>query len=230
MNFSRALLGGIGLIKYDMPFKKTDFNEFLKSLAQPCILLTHTRTKNFFGGGISAVTKSPWQHAAVYLGKSLGERARKLYPELMGKRKLYFRNHVIDLNPVPEKSCIHEIIESDMFIEFNPIEDYNSDNDQLVAWMKPMTPQEIDAILFRALLYHGMPYDVQEIASFISKIKNPEDGKLVMENGQEYNIGMKVCSTFVDAVFDLPIEKPSPGDIDRYCKNTVGWSRAKFNC
>lgn len=229
MRASRGLLGGLGLIKFDLDYVPTCFEDFVKNLAQPCIILTRSRKHNFFGGGISAVTKSPWQHALIYLGRSMGERARKLYPELMGKRIFCFRNIEKELPPIPKKESLHEIIESSVSIRFGTIEEYKGEENQLAAWMKPLTPQEIDSVLFRALLMHGMPYDVQEIASFLKLLPNPEDGKIVFENGLEFPVGMKVCSSFTSYAFDLPLAMPSPGDLEKHFLKTSGWSRLKYN-
>ena len=229
-NIGKSILGGLGIIKHELPYKPNDFYEFSKNLAQPCIILTKNRKHNFWSGGISAVTSSPWNHAAIYLGKTMSERARDIYPELLKKRVFINDNKKIELKKIPTKVCLREIIESDIFIKFDTLDKYNSNDDQLIAWMRPLTPQQIDSILFRSLLMHGMPYDVKEIASFISSFKNPEDGKIVLENGDEYFVGPKVCSSYVDYVFDLPLTRPAPGDINKYCKKKSPWSSAKFNC
>jgi hypothetical protein len=212
-----------------LPYEKTQWEKFCKALPGPCMIFTKELKPGLFGRLTQVVTRSPWQHVATYIGKSLAEKVKTKYPQLLKRRRFVWKNHDIELTDVPAESVIREIIESDAYVRRGSLDEYNRADNQLSALIMPMTTQEAENVAFRAYLMHGMPYDVQEIASYVTPLKNPEGGKIYFENGQSFDAGLKVCSSKTAFAFGIPELRLSPGQLYDKIKKLPEVTERKFN-
>lgn len=146
-NLIRGLLGAFGIIKKDLAFKKTEVEDFVKSLLPGTIILTRKRNPNFVQGGIQGASNSAWQHALVYFGKSAGKQG-----------------------------LLHEIVEAqgEGVIVAQLDKNFGDDN-QMVAFTFNLDPREFSILKERVYGQVGKPYDYAEFLQHILPFfPNPE--------------------------------------------------------
>lgn len=146
--FIRAILGAIGIVKKEVKFKKTDQEEFLKSLLPGTIILTRKINNDWIGNGIQGASNSAWQHTLGYFGKSAGQ-----------------------------KGLLHEIVEANPGgVEIQQLDKYLNDNTQMIAFTFDLDPREFSIVKERVYSMVGKGYDYAEfLKHIIPVIPNPED-------------------------------------------------------
>jgi hypothetical protein len=241
INLIKGLLGGAGVLQQNVPYKKTDFESFAKDLTPGSVVLTRDRTPGFFGGGIQAVTGSPWQHALLYIGKSTGEMMRDEFPELCGPRHFIFQGNKTPLFNLPQSVFMREALEASWKVSILTLDKYNSDDNQLLAYSRALTAQQLKQVLFRAYLLYGMPYDIQEIASHVLPVANPAAWNFpikIITNAGEYDAEFLTCASLVSYAY-RPVEiisgekvntsNATPGGVAKALAKKDWWSTKRFN-
>lgn len=245
----RAIAGPLGIVQNKLDYTQTPWEPFARSIPAASIGLTSEFEPGFFNAGTRARTASPWDHTFIYVGKTFAASIRKRFPELLGKREFEFQGKRYDLGRIPEKAKDREIVESGPLVEINSLEKYNKNDVALELWSRPITMWEVEKILFNLYLMVGMPYDVSEIASYVSPVPNPDINnmpvKIITEKGI-YPAAFVCCSTLATFAFyevetlcrpkqygDLcgDWQRTPPSEIHHYMKwSNKGWTRRLRNC
>jgi len=249
IEFIRALAGSLGIIQNNLDYTQTSWDDFSKSIPAASIGLTSEFHPGPFNRGTRARTACPWDHTIIYVGQTFANLVRKWFPELLGNRYAIFQGNKFPLKQIPAEAKTHEIVESGLLVEINQLDKYHKTDVALELWSRPITLWEIKKILFDLYLMVGMPYDVSEIASYISPIPNPTTQnlgvKIITEAG-EYDAALVCCSTLATWAFhsveilcrpkkfgDLSgnWERTPPGEIHKYMQwSNRGWTRRLYNC
>lgn len=204
-----GLLAALKLKKIKpLKYRKTDFNNFVKSLSPGAIVLTRERKPSFLQRAVEGLTKSSWQHALIYIGDAHAKFIRQKHPEFFRLKENY---------QPPDSVFENEIVEAnDGGIKSNTLNLYFKKNVQMIAWNKILSQSELEKILRRAYSLLGSPYDLLEYYGH-AFFALPDDR-------EKYT-----CSSFVAYCHGLPIKKATPAALNRYCMPRLKWQYIKYN-
>lgn len=198
----RGLLGFFGLIEKTLVFKKSDFNEFARSLAPGSIICLHKRQHcDGLTDGIEAASNSAYSHVLNYLGQSSGF-----------------------------EGILHEIIEeiAEGF-KCQSLDKYNSDDYQLIAFIFPITPREFMLLRASFAKWKDTPYDIQGIVHQAIPIIPDDPTKKYCSNvtTQCWMIENHIRDIVKKNVNPLDA---TPGDIFNGCYPNLECKITRFNC
>lgn len=214
--FIRALLGAFGIIKKTKKFTTANNAEFMKALAACAVVCTSLREASFVQGGIQGATNSFWGHTLIYIGKTAGDMIRGMFPELTE-------------NPLIGKEAkTHETIEAlAEGIRVSTLDNNLGDNVQMVAYIRPLTADELVKILLRAYRDVGKPYDYAEFigdAFPTLPIPNPEDLNCCASGVTKWwQAVARIVSKKVDA------SRATPADVNNFLHSNLEWQQTKYN-
>jgi hypothetical protein len=235
-NLWEGLAGGFGWLPIpQMSVVKTDVATAMQMMEDhggPAPMLCCSDTPGFFERGISRVTNSWSQHAALFVGKRNGQMIRAKHPDLLKARELQgdnWQGHI--LPPVPASTNDFEVIESQALINTNTLPNFTGEGRQMVAFLRDWTDSEIDAVLYKAYSMYGAPYNLFDIAKYLFPlVPNPHF--------------IKVCSTYVECAVSerdaymtdwlraggVDPDQCSPGDVGRYFFSNTKYTPVLFRC
>ena len=216
----RALLGAIGIIKKTKKFTTENNDAFMKSL-RPCSVICLGKIKQtFVDGGIKAATNSFYSHTLLYVGKTAGEMIRRLYPELLANDK------------IPAEAKIHETVEAlAKGISVSTLDKDFSDN-QMVAYIRPITVDEMIKILLRAYSDVGKPYDYTEFVgdAFPSlPIPNPQDLNCCASGVTKWWMPVERIVKIKSEGKKIDASRATPAQVNEYLESNLKWEQTKYN-
>jgi hypothetical protein len=212
-----ALLGAFGVIKREKKFDTSHNEQFVQEIPAGAVILTGARHPNFIQGGIQGATDSYWQHAELYVGQTVGQMVRSMFPDLI-------KNLAI-----PLEAQQHEIVTAQG--EGIKVSTLNlSDKDAMTAFYRPLSTIELMKILHRIYSNVGKPYDVLE---FVGDAL-PDAMSDIVPNKKDYFC----CASLVADAY-LPVEKivrpkvditrATPKNLYDYLFPLLFWKMLKYN-
>jgi len=219
--FIRALLGAFGLIKKTKKYTTEHNAEFMQSLATCAVICTSLREANFVQGGIQGATNSFWGHTLLYIGKTAGEMIRRMFPELLNNPK------------IPKEAQVHETIEAlAEGISVSTLDKNLGDNVQMVAYIRPITADEMVKILLRAYKDVGKPYDYSEFIgdAFPSlPIPNPEDLNCCASGVTKWWLAVERIVKEKSEGKKIDERRATPAQVNECLQAKLNWHQTKYN-
>lgn len=226
--FDGVIDGIAGLLRLVPEIKKaydtTGNGAFKKSIMPGACLITRSIEPDAVQRLIQAGSHSAWQHViAVYVGQTMGNMIRRMYPELITNTK------------IPLRAKHNEIIESTAKGVVVSTLDL-SGKQQMECYQKPYRQDTFMRLLKNAYDEVGKPYDYLEYGQHGGSVMKeiiPNDPNLVVCS----TLRVKICRHFeipvckkVNGEYEFDPQAVAPKHIRRYYFRNLSYERLRWNC